>query len=79
MTAAHLDAAFDRIDDFLAVQRPGPTLDAVLRLQEAVGMDDEARAIVRERVGALRDAGHGTAAGSVLLGILVGLFANDDR
>jgi hypothetical protein len=70
-----LEDAFDRIDDFLAVQGPALGRDAVLALQEAVGVDDDSRAVIRARVGALVDAGHGTAAGSVLLGILVGLFA----
>jgi dienelactone hydrolase len=70
-----LAAAFDRIDDFLAVQGPAPASDAVLALEEAVGLDDASRAVIRERVGALADAGHAAAAGSVVLGILVGLFA----
>jgi hypothetical protein len=50
-------------------------MDAVLRLQEAVGVDTEARAVIGARVSALRDGGHGSAAGAVLLGVLVGLFA----
>jgi len=70
-----LATAFDRIDDFLAVQGPAPARDAVLALEEAVGLDDASRAVIRERVRALADAGHSTAAGSVVLGILVGLFA----
>jgi hypothetical protein len=72
-----LDDAFDRIDDFLAVQSPVLSRDAVLALQAAVGVDDESRAVIRERVAALAESGHGLAAGSVLLGILVGLFAAD--
>ena len=78
MTAEQLDAAFDRIDAFLAVQTPGPTLDAVNLLQEAVGVDADARAIVRERVAALASGAHAPTAGAVLLGILVGLFAADE-
>jgi hypothetical protein len=70
-----LVTAFDRIDDFLAVQGPAPAHDAVLALEEAVGLDDASRAVIRGRVDALAAAGHGTAAGSVVLGILVGLFA----
>jgi hypothetical protein len=70
-----LDEAFDRIDAFLAVQGPALSMDAVLRLQEAVGVDTEARAVIGARVAALRDGGHGTTAGAVLLGVLVGLFA----
>ena len=56
---------------------PAPARDAVLALEEAVGLDDESRAEIRGRVAALTDAGHGTAAGSVVLGILVGLFATE--
>jgi hypothetical protein len=73
-----LDRAFDRIDAFLAVQGPALDLPAVLALQEAVGVDDASRAVIGERVGALAGAGHRSAAGSVLLGILVGLFAADE-
>jgi hypothetical protein len=72
-----LDEAFDRIDDFLAVQGSALNRDAVLALQASVGVDDESRAVIRERAAALADAGHGVAGGSLLLGILVGLFAAD--
>jgi hypothetical protein len=70
-----LDQAFDRIDRFLAVQGPSPSMDAVLALQEAVGIDDGARAVIRERMAALAEAGQSSATGSVVLGIIVGLFA----
>jgi hypothetical protein len=70
-----LASAFDRIDDFLAVQGRSPAHDAVLALEEAVGVDDDSRAVIRARVAALGEAGHGAVAGSVLLGILLGLFA----
>ena len=70
-----LTSAFDRIEDFLAVQGPAPARDAVLALEEAVGLDDASRALIRARVTALADSGHAAAAGSVVLGILVGLFA----
>jgi hypothetical protein len=70
-----LASAFDRIDDFLAVQGPGPAPGAVLALEAAVGVDAVSLSVIRARVAALTDAGHGAAAGSVLLGILVGLFA----
>jgi hypothetical protein len=73
----NLASAFDRIDAFLAVQGPSPTPDAVLALEEAVGVDDGSRAVIRARVAALAEAGHGAAAGSVLLGILIGLFATE--
>jgi hypothetical protein len=74
-TTPDLATAFDRIDDFLAVQGSAPACDAVLALEAAVGLDDAARTVIRARVGALADAGHAPAAGSVVLGILVGLFA----
>ena len=67
--------AFDRLDDFLAVQGPRPGPAAVIALQRAVGIDADERAVIRERVAALTGAGDGAAAGPVLLGILVGLFA----
>ena len=69
------DEAFDRIDRFLAVQGASPTMEAVLALQEAVEIDDATRCIIRERIGALATAGQGAAVGSVVLGIIVGLFA----
>src|SRR3954453_19354550 len=74
-----LTRAFDRIHAFLAVQGPRLTVDAVTLLQEAVGVDDDGRAVVRDRVAALVAPGHGAAGGSVLLGILVGLFAGESR
>ena len=70
--------AFDRIDDFLAVQGPALDREAVLALQAAVGVDEESRAVIRARVAALEGSGHGVATGSLLLGILVGLFAAED-
>jgi hypothetical protein len=73
-----LARAFDRLDDFLAVQGPRPGLDAVLALQQAVGIDARERAVIRERVAALTGGGDAAAAGPVLLGILVGLFAAGD-
>jgi hypothetical protein len=79
MTPDRLAAAFDRIDDFLAVQTPGLTLDAVLRLQEAVGIDDHARALIGERIAALEQRGQCAAAGSLVLGLLLGLFAGTDH
>lgn len=75
MTASRLTVAFDRVDDFLAVQGPGISVDAVVLLQEAVGVDAHARAVVGDRITVLVDEGHPAVAGSVLLGVLVGLFA----
>lgn len=74
MTTA-LDSAFDRLDDFLAVQAgagPPALLDAVERLQESVGVDAAARGRIAARLEALRfDA----LSGPVVLGLVVGLLA----
>jgi len=67
--------AFDVLDDFLAVQGPRPGIDAVLALQQAVGIEADERAVIRDRVAVLVGGGGPEAAGPVLLGILVGLFA----
>lgn len=75
-----LEAAFDRIDDFIAVQLAGTgtlTVDAVNLLQESLGVDEAQRAVVRDRVAALRASGHDASAASVLLGVLVGIFATE--
>jgi hypothetical protein len=72
-----IGTAFDRIDDFVTVQRAQRgeiTLDAVLLLQEAVGVDERARATIRERLPEVSESAH---AGSVLLGVLVGLLASE--
>jgi hypothetical protein len=67
-----LSAAFDRIEDFVAVQNAtgGITAEAVELLQRAVGVGDGDRAVIAARVEAL-----GAPGGAVLLGVLVGLFA----
>jgi hypothetical protein len=67
-----LSAAFDRIDDFMAVQRAagGITVEAVDLLQRAVGIEGGDRAVIAARVEAL-----GAPGGAVLLGILVGLLS----
>ena len=77
VTAARIDVAFDRVDAFLAVQGHAPTVDAVKLLQEAVGVDADARAVIAARLAALADAGQQPAVGSLLLGVLIGLFAAD--
>jgi hypothetical protein len=71
-----LSDAFDRLDDFVAVQcaAGGITAEAVELLQRAVGIEDHERALIAQRVEAL-----GANAGSVLLGVLVGLFAGQAR
>ena len=67
-----LTAAFDRIDDFVAVQNVagGITVEAVELLQRAVGIEARERAVIAQRVDAL-----GAPGGAVLLGVLVGLLA----
>ena len=71
-----LSDAFDRLDDFVAVQSAGGgiTAEAVELLQRAVGIEDDQRALIAQRVQAL-----GANAGSVLLGVLVGLLAGEAR
>jgi hypothetical protein len=69
-----ISAAFDRIDDFVAVQGAagGITVEAVELLQRAAGIEDEERAVIAARVEAL-----GAPGGAVLLGLLVGLLASE--
>lgn len=71
-----LARAFDRIDDFEAVQhgRSGEELlDAVLLLQRSVGIGDEARVLIRDRLESI--GGAANARGQILLGLIVGLTA----
>ena len=67
-----LDTAFDRIDDFVAVQRAagGPTIEAVELLQRAAGVEAADRAVVAARAVAL-----GVSAEALLLGVIVGRLA----
>ena len=70
--AGALNEAFDRLDAFEAVQRADQeeiTLEAVLLLQAAAGIDTAEREALAARM-----SGHAHH-GSVLLGVLVGLFA----
>ena len=74
--SASLARAFKRLDDFQAVQGRASAderLDAVLRLQESVGIGDEARALISERVESTD--GRNSPLGHLLLGIIVGLTA----
>ena len=66
--------AFDRIDDFVTVQGPlsARDLGPVLCLWEAVGVSDDERAVLGERINELASAGQ---AGGLALGVLIGLFA----
>lgn len=77
MTAmgSELQRAFDRLADFEAVQRGRPLedlIEAVGLLQESVGIDEQARALIRDR---LRQRGPVDGAGTVLLGVIIGLMA----
>lgn len=67
-----LTSAFDRIDDFVAVQRAcgGPHVAAVELLQEAAGIGVEARAVIAARAAAL-----GVPAEALLLGLIVARLA----
>ena len=69
-----LATAFDRIDDFVAVQRAagGPTPESVDLLQRAAGIQTDQRAVVASRAAAL-----GVPAETLLLGVLVGLLAQE--
>jgi hypothetical protein len=77
MTAGldRLELAFDRVDDFLAVQRGASGDDliaAVERLQEAVGIDAAERRLVGRRLAHLDAADRG---GAVLFGMVIALLA----
>jgi hypothetical protein len=67
-----LATAFDRIDDFVAVQRAagGITRASVELLQEAAGVEVEQRAVIAARAERL-----GVAAEALLLGIIVARLA----
>jgi hypothetical protein len=68
-----LVTAFDRIDDFLAVQcaAGGPTVEAVELLQEAAGVDIHDRRVVAARAAEL-----GVCPETLLLGIVVARLAS---
>ena len=68
-----LAGAFDRIDDFVAVQRAsgGPTVEAVALLQRAAGVEARERAVVAARAAAL-----GVSAEALLLGVVVARLAS---
>ncbi|MGH2950494.1 MAG: hypothetical protein ACRDKX_00415 [Solirubrobacterales bacterium] len=73
-----LAEALDRIEDFKAVQHDRGTdelLAAVICLQESVGIRDDARALLGERIEALQ--GKTKATGHLLLGLIIGLSAAD--
>jgi hypothetical protein len=70
---ASLDAAFDRFADFLAVQDRRPSVEAVNLVQEALGIDDEARRVLVERLESDFEEDFGAA--QVLLGLILGVSA----
>jgi hypothetical protein len=72
--AESLGLAFDRIDDFVAVQSPLSTHDLgpVMCLWEAAGVGDRERALLVDRIRRLARTEH---SGDVALGVLIGLLA----
>jgi hypothetical protein len=70
-----LASAFDRLDDFLEVQGPRLSPDAVDLLQGAAGVTESERRLIAERLVSLQPPDRPPHAGAVLLGVLVGLFA----
>ena len=70
---ASLDEAFDRFADFIAVQGRAPSVDAIDRLQEALGIDDETRRILADRLGS--DFEEDFESPEVLLGLILGVSA----
>ncbi|MGI9021358.1 MAG: hypothetical protein ACR2G3_11690 [Solirubrobacterales bacterium] len=74
-----LATAFDRVADFQAVQA-GASCDelaeAVSLLQESVGITEDERILLRERLDEIR--GTKPAKGSVLLGLILGLMAAEE-
>lgn len=78
--ATSLERAFARIGDFNSVQhgRPQAELEAAVELlQESVGIDDDARAVLHAQLDGI--PGSGRAPGHVLLGLIVGLTAAELR
>ena len=68
-----LEQAFDRIEAFRSIHEPtGVTIDAVLCLQEAVGIDDGTRALIRDR---LYEAQGSRDSSATFLGLIIGLLA----
>ena len=73
--ADFLDGAFDRIDDFLAVQQPLSLHDhePVMLLQAAAGIGDDERERLIDRVPRISD--RQDVLGPLALGVLIGLIA----
>ena len=75
MLTDSLSSAFDRFDDFLEVQGPRLSPEAVDLLQAAAGVTDSERRVIADWVVALQPADKPPHMGAVLLGVLVVLFA----
>jgi len=76
--SAKLAAALGRIDAFSSVQRGSEReelMEAVLCLQEAVGIDADARAVLCQGIDRLSFQ---SQSAGVLLGLVVGLFAAEE-
>ncbi len=75
-----LEEAFDRTEDFLAVNGPAPTMDAVLRLQEAAGIEEAERVVIKERLSRLRSIHRQRSdqTGGLVLGLILAGF-NSER
>jgi hypothetical protein len=84
MLSERLHEAFDRIEDFLAVNRGldrNSFMESVLCLQAAVGIEDEERAVICGRVERLREA-YGQPmdqTGGLLLGLILSGLAAEGR
>jgi hypothetical protein len=70
-----LSSVFERLEDFVAVQQPKISVEAVQLLQEAAGLSEPERRLIVRRVATLQPADEPAHTGAVLLGIIVGLFA----
>ena len=68
-----LEQALDRIDAFRAIHEPGGvSMEAVQCLMESVGIDDDGRALVHDRIFEAGDIRDGA---STFLGVIIGLLA----
>jgi hypothetical protein len=68
-----LDQAFDRFADFIAVQAGRPSVEAINLVQEGLGIDDQARCVLAERLES--DFKEDFEAAQVLLGLILGVSA----
>lgn len=72
-TAASLEQAFDRIEDFRSIHEPvGVTMEAILCLLEAAGIDEPTRVLIRER---LYESDCSRDSSATFLGLIIGLLA----